>query len=195
MARIIVTNHLTLDGVMQSPGGRDEDRRGGFDLGGWAVPNNDEVMVRVLGVGMAKPGSLLLGRFTYEAFYAYWPHQTDNPYTEVLNNSQKFVASRTLSEPLPWMNSTLLEGDAADAAARLKDERDEDIVVLGSGELIRSLMARDLVDEYLLLVHPLVLGQGRRLFPDGGPSARLRLTDAVTTTKGVVIARYQSEAG
>jgi dihydrofolate reductase len=149
-------------------------------------------MGRVLGVGMSKGGSLLLGRFTYEAFYAYWPHQTDNPYTEVLNNSQKFVASRTLGEPLPWMNSTLLHGDAADAVATLKDERDEDIVILGSGELIRSLMARDLIDEYLLMVHPLVLGAGRRLFPDAGPPADLRLAEAITTTKGVVIARYQS---
>jgi dihydrofolate reductase len=194
MPRIVVTNHLTLDGVMQSPGGPDEDRRGGFEHGGWAAPDNDEVMFEVMAEGMSQSGALLLGRMTYEAFYAYWPHQTDNPYTEVLNNSQKYVASRTLSEPLPWMNSTLLEGDAADAVAKLREQPGPDMVVLGSGDLLQSLMARDLVDEYLLLIHPLVLGSGRRLFPDGGPSAGLRLVDTVTTTKGVVIARYQSAA-
>jgi dihydrofolate reductase len=111
MSKIVVTNHLTLDGVMQAPAGPDEDRRGGFEHGGWATPNNDEVMGRVMGEGMSQGGALLLGRWTYEAFYAFWPHQKDNPYTEVLNNSQKYVASTTLTEPLPWMNSTLLEGD------------------------------------------------------------------------------------
>lgn len=192
MSKIVVTNHLTLDGVMQAPAGPDEDRRGGFEHGGWAAPNNDEVMGRVMGEGMSQGGSLLLGRWTYEAFHAFWPHQKDNPYTEVLNNTQKYVASTTLAEPLPWMNSTLLEGDAGEAVARLKEQSDKDIVVLGSGELIQSLMRHNLIDEYLLLIHPVVLGSGRRLFPDGSPFADLRLVDSVTTTTGVVIARYQS---
>lgn len=192
MSKIVVTNHLTLDGVMQAPAGPDEDRRGGFEHGGWAAPNSDEVMGRVMGEGMSQGGSLLLGRWTYEAFHAFWPHQKDNPYTEVLNNTQKYVASTTLAEPLPWMNSTLLEGDAGEAVARLKEQSDKDIVVLGSGELIQSLMRHNLIDEYLLLIHPVVLGSGRRLFPDGSPFADLRLVDSVTTTTGVVIARYQS---
>lgn len=192
MSKIVVTNHLTLDGVMQAPAGPDEDRRGGFEHGGWAAPNSDEVIGRVMGEGMSQGGSLLLGRWTYEAFHAFWPHQKDNPYTEVLNNTQKYVASTTLAEPLPWMNSTLLEGDVGEAVARLKEQSDKDIVVLGSGELIQSLMRHNLIDEYLLLIHPVVLGSGRRLFPDGSPFADLRLVDSVTTTTGVVIARYQS---
>jgi dihydrofolate reductase len=192
MSKIVVTNHVTLDGVMQAPGAPDEDRRGGFEHGGWAIPNNDEVMGRVMAEGMAQGGALLLGRWTYEAFHGYWPHQKDNPFTEILNNSQKYVASTTLREPLPWMNSTLLEGDVGEAVAELKERSDKDIVVLGSGELSQSLMRHNLIDEYLLLIHPIVLGSGRRLFPDGSPLRGLRLIDSVTTTTGVVIARYQA---
>jgi dihydrofolate reductase len=191
MARVVVTNHVTLDGVMQAPGRPDEDLRGGFEHGGWAIPNNDEVMGRVMGEGMAKGGPLLLGRRTYEAFYDFWPNQTDNPFTEVLNNVQKYVASTTLTEPLPWSNSTLLKGDVAEAVAKLREQPGKDIGVLGSGELIQSLMRHDLIDEYVLMIHPLVLGSGRRLFTDGSPFATLRLVDSVTTTTGVVIATYQ----
>jgi dihydrofolate reductase len=189
MSKLVVTNHLTLDGVMQAPGRPDEDLRGGFEHGGWAAPNSDEVMGRVMGEGMAKDGALLLGRRTYEDFYGVWPAQRDNPFTEVLNNVQKYVASRTLSEPLPWSNSTLLKGDIAKAVGELKEQLD--IGVLGSGELCQSLMRHDLIDEYVLLIHPLVLGSGRRLFPDGSPAGALRLVDTVTTTTGVVIATYQ----
>jgi dihydrofolate reductase len=193
MGRIVVTNHLTLDGVMQSPGGRDEDRRGGFEHGGWAVPYGDEVMGAEMAKGMAGEGSLLLGRFTYEAFAAFWPHQTDgNPYTDVLNRTQKYVASTTLEEPLPWENSKLLRGDVPEAVGALKAELDHDLGILGSGELIRSLMPHGLIDEYLLTIHPLVLGQGRRLFGEGGPYAPLTLVDTKPTTTGVVIARYRS---
>lgn len=135
---------------------------------------------------------LLFGRCTYERFYAFWPNQPEpNPFTEVLNKTQKYVVSNTLTEPFPWINSTLLAGDAAPAVARLKEQPGEDIAVLGSGELVRSLMRRNLVDEYKLLIHPLVLGSRRRLFPDNSPFARLRLTDSVTTTTGLVIATYQ----
>jgi dihydrofolate reductase len=191
MSRVVVINHLTLDGVMQAPGRPDEDRRGGFEHGGWSPPYGDEVMGRVMGEGMAKGGALLLGRRTYEDFAAFWPEQRDNPFTPVLNERRKYVASRTLQEPLPWVNSTLLEGDAADAVARLKEEQGDDLAVLGSGELVQSLMRRSLVDQYLLTIHPLVLGSGRRLFTDGGAFASLRLVDAITTTTGVVIATYQ----
>jgi dihydrofolate reductase len=191
MSKVVVFTSLTLDGVVQAPGRPDEDRRGGFQHGGWAQPYNDPVMGSVAAEGMATGGALLLGRRTYEDFFSFWPHQTDNPFTEVLNNTQKYVASTTLAEPLPWSNSTLLKGDAAEAVARLKGQPGKDMVVLGSGELVQSLMRRNLVDRYQLLIHPLVLGSGRRLFPDGGAFAALRLVDTVTTTTGVVIATYQ----
>jgi dihydrofolate reductase len=187
--RVVVVENVTLDGVMQAPARPDEDERDGFAHGGWAIPYNDAVMGEKMGERMARGGALLLGRRTYEDFFAVWPKRTDNPYTEVLNRSQKYVASTTLSEPLPWENSTLLAGDAADAVARMRDEPGPDLGVLGSGALVRSLAARGLVDEYALLIHPLVLGTGRRLFGDG-PPAPLRLADAVTTTTGVIIATY-----
>jgi dihydrofolate reductase len=192
MRKVVVFTSLTLDGVMQAPGRPDEDRRGGFEHGGWAQPYNDPVMGKMAGKGMANTGAILLGSRTYQDFYAYWPNQTDNPFTEVLNSTQKYVASTTLTEPLAWRNSTLLEGDAADAVARLKQQPGKDLVVLGSGELIQSLRRHDLVDSYVLLIHPLVLGSGRRLFPDGAPAGSLRLVDSVTTTTGVVIATYDA---
>jgi dihydrofolate reductase len=140
---------------------------------------------------MAGRGALVLGRRTYEDFASYWPKQTDNPFTPVLNERVKYVASTTLREPLPWSNSKLLQGDAARAVAELKEQGDEDLAVLGSGELVRSLMRHDLVDEYLLNIHPLVLGAGRRLFPDDGTTAKLRLVDSTPTTTGVLIATYR----
>lgn len=191
MRKLGVFISLTLDGVMQAPGRPDEDRRGGFEHGGWATTYADPVMAGAAGEGMAKGAALLFGRRTYEDFFAVWPNRTDNPFTEVLNNTQKYVASRTLVEPLPWSNSTLLKGDAAEAVATLKQQPGSDLLILGSGELVRSLMPRDLIDEYILLIHPLVLGSGRRLFPDAGALARLRLVDFKTTTTGVVIATYQ----
>jgi dihydrofolate reductase len=191
MGRVIVTEHVTLDGVMQAPARPDEDVRGGFDRGGWAQPGNDEVMARVTGEGMARRGAMVLGRRTYEDFAKVWPLRSNNPFTDVLNKGQKYVASQTLSEPLPWQNSTLLAGDAADEVARLKPSVDGDLSILGSGELVASLGRRNLIDEYVLLIHPLVLGQGRRLFPDGAAAARLRLVDCVPTTTGVIIAKYR----
>jgi dihydrofolate reductase len=191
MRELTVFNSLTLDGVMQAPGRPDEDTRGNFAHGGWAAPYMDEVMGRVAAEGMANAGPLLFGRRTYEDFFSFWPHQTGNPFTEVLDNSQKYVASRSLREPLGWRNSSLLEGDAAEAVARLKQEPGKDLTVLGSGELVQALRRHDLVDQYVLLLHPLVLGTGRRMFPDGGPYAELRLVDAVPTTTGVIIATYR----
>jgi len=188
--RIVVFTSLTLDGVMQAPARPDEDVRGGFQHGGWAAPYSDASMAAAAGESMATTEGLILGRRTYEDFYSVWPNRTDNPYTEVLNNAQKYVASRTLKEPLPWVNSTLLKGDAAQAVARLKEQPGKDLVILGSGELVRSLMRSNLIDRYILLIHPLVLGSGKRLFPDGGSPAPLRLIDSKTTTTGVVIATY-----
>jgi dihydrofolate reductase len=193
MSNVVVIENLTLDGVMQAPGRPDEDPRGGFRHGGWALPYSDEVLGSFMAERMASTRALVLGRRTYEDFASFWPKQTDNPYTEVLDNTTKYVASSTLAKPLPWQNSKLLEGDAADALAGLKAEPGGALVVLGSGELTRSLMRLGLVDEFILLVHPLVLGQGRRLFPDEGPPAALRLVDSKRTTTGVVIATYSTE--
>jgi dihydrofolate reductase len=192
MSKLVVNTNLTLDGVMQAPSDHDEDRRSGFEQGGWAPPYFDQVMADVAAEGIAKGGALLFGRRTYEQFASFWSTQPDdNPFAAVLNERQKYVASTTLEEPLPWKNSTLLEGDAMDAVARLKEQPGGDLVVLGSGELVQSLMSRNLVDEYVLLIHPLVLGSGRRLFPDGGAFAALALRDAKTTSTGVVIATYE----
>jgi dihydrofolate reductase len=192
MSRIVVVENLTLDGVMQSPSHPAEDRRGGFELGGWAPPYADQIMADFMKKGMDAGGSILFGRRTYEQFASYWPHQPDdNPYAAVLNNRTKYVASTTLEEPLPWANSALLKGDAMEALARLREEAGGEIVLLGSGDLARSLMRHDLVDEYVLSIHPLLLGSGRRLFPEGSRLAVLRLVDSVTTSTGVVIATYQ----
>jgi dihydrofolate reductase len=187
MSKVVVFNNLTLDGVMQAPGRPDEDRRGGFEYGGWATPY---ATMEAAEESMANTGALLLGRRTYEDFYTVWPNRTDNPFTEVLNNTQKYVASTTLEEPLPWINSTLLKGDAAEAVAKLKQELGKDLVILGSGELVQSLMRRNLIDKYVLLIHPLVLGSGRHLFTYGGSFAALRLFNTKTTTTGVLIATY-----
>ena len=199
MSKVIAFMLLTLDGVMQSPGRKDEDVRDGFEHGGWATTYADPVMGKVAGESMAGTGALLFGRRTYEDFYAVWPKRTDdNPFTAVLNNAQKYVASRTLEEPLLWINSTLLKGDAAEAVAKLRQEPGKDIVVLGSGDLVRSLTRHNLVDRYVLQIHPLVLGSGRRLFAEDGAYAALRLVDTKTTTTGVLIATYepvQSTAG
>jgi len=195
MRRIVATVSLSLDGVMQAPGRADEDRRGGFEHGGWATPYADHVMMETMGRGMAEAGPLLFGRRTYEDFHAVWPGRTDNPFTAVLDAARKYVVSRTLREPLPWQNSTLLAGEAAQSVARLKQEPGKDIGVLGSGELLQTLMRNRLVDVYVLLIHPLVLGRGRRLFAADGERAPLRLVESVTTTTGVVMATYHAESG
>lgn len=166
MGKLVVVENVTLDGVMQAPGGADEDLRGGFRHGGWAGPYADQVMAERmgLGMGMSGDGGLLFGRRTYEQFYGFWPKQTDgNPYTEVLNRRHKYVASRSLAAPLSWENSSLLKGDAVDAVAALKRDLRGDLVVLGSGELVRSLTKASLVDVYTLSIYPLALGTGRKV--------------------------------
>jgi dihydrofolate reductase len=191
MGKIVTFTHVTLDGVMQAPGRPDEDTRGEFGFGGWEVRHADEVMAGVAARGMAAESALLLGRRTYQDFYGFWPnHPQPNPFTDVLNRSQKYVASRTLSEPLPWENSTLLKGDAGESVAELKASSKENLVVLGSGDLIETLMRHGLIDEYTVLIHPIVLGTGRRLFAEGGPRATMHLVDSKITTTGVVIAVY-----
>jgi dihydrofolate reductase len=191
MSRILVHVSLTLDGVMQAPGRPDEDVRDGFPFGGWAQPYADPEMGKSIGQGANRPAGMLFGRRTYMDFYSVWPNRTDgNPFTPALNNSQKFVVSNTLREPLPWQNSTLLSGDAAASVSRLKEQLDGDLLVLGSGALVRSLLRHHLVDDLVMLIHPLVLGTGRRLFDQGVPPAALRLVDSTTTSTGVVIATY-----
>jgi dihydrofolate reductase len=186
VGRLVVTEFVSLDGVMQAPGRPDEDTRGGFDRGGWFQPYNDEVLGRYLGelVGSGD-GGLLLGRRTYEDFFGFWPKQTDNPFTPALDATTKYVVSTTLTEPLPWQNSVLLRDPVRDVP-----RIEAGLTVLGSGELVRTLGAAGLVDEYLLLVAPLLLGRGRRLF-DAEVAATLELADCVPTSTGVLISRYR----
>ena len=156
MAKLVVVEQLSLDGVMQGPGGPDEDRSGGFEHGGWAMPYFDEVAGEEAGKSMAETAAFLFGRKTYEIMAAYWPnHPDDDIFSNVLNSLPKYVASTTLDEPLAWSGSSLLKGDVPEAVAALKEELDGNIVVLGSGQLARTLMEHDLVDEYGLTIHPL----------------------------------------
>jgi dihydrofolate reductase len=194
MAKLVVVEGLSLDGVMQAPGSPDEDRSGGFEHGGWQMPYFDEVAGEEAGKSMAETGAFLFGRRTYEIMAAYWPQQPDDDmFAKVLNGLPKYVASTTLEEPLEWAGSALLEGEVAEAVATLKDELDGNIVVLGSGQLARTLMEHDLVDEYALTIHPLILGGGKRLFDQEGAMRPLRLVDSKTSTTGVILATYQPE--
>jgi dihydrofolate reductase len=192
VGQVTVVNHVSLDGVMQAPGRADEDPRDGFAHGGWAQAGNDPVMGRVMGEGMGRDGSILLGRRTYEDFADFWPKQTDNPFTPALEAARKYVASRTLTTA-SWSNTTILNSDVPEAVARLRAAGD--LTILGSGELIRSLTGHGLIDVWMLLIHPRVLGSGQRLFAADGPPATLRLRDSVITTTGVVIASYAAADG
>lgn len=194
MSRIVAFEHLTLDGVMQSPGRPDEDCRDGFQHGGWGTAYADPVIMQAVGESMGRTGALLLGRRTYEDFYKVWPNRRDNPFSAVLDNSLKYVASRSLSEPLPWMNSRLLAGNAEEHVAMLREQPGKDIVILGSGVLVQSLLRCNLIDELMLTINPLLLGAGKRLFPSNGPAIRLDQIESRTTTKGVVVTRYRPVA-
>jgi dihydrofolate reductase len=195
MSRIVVMNHVTLDGVMQGPGRPEEDTRGGFTQGGWGRRSTmpGDAAGKAMGERMAAGGGLagwLVGRRTYEGLLSYWNQRPDSPFGPMLTNAPKYVASTTLKEPLPWPNSTLLYGDIADAVGALKAQSAGVLAIMGSGQVIGALMAADLIDEYLLMIHPLVLGSGRRLFPEK-VYVPLRLTNSVTTATGVVIASYE----
>ena len=188
---LVVGTFLTLDGVMQAPGGPDEDRDGGFERGGWSVDYWDERMGEVMDGQFAEVDALLLGRRTYEIFAAHWPNvdAEGDPVASKLNSMPKYVASRTL-DAVEWDNSTLLSGDVAEAVEDLKGERGDAILVQGSQDLIQTLLARDLVDEFWLWIFPLVLGDGKRLFGDGTIPAALELTSAETSSTGVQMLRY-----
>lgn len=189
MPKIVVIENVSLDGVMQAPAAPDEDTSGGFALGGWATAYQDETLAAEMGKGMANAGPMLFGRTTYETMAGFWPHQTDgNPYTEVLNKARKYVVSTTLRDPLPWQNSTVI---AADEIPALKKEDGPDISVLGSGRLVRWMLHERLVDEIVLVVCPLVLGTGQRLFDGPLPTTRFALVDSVPTTTGAIVATYR----
>ena len=189
MGNVIVMNGLTLDSVMQAPGRPDEDTRDGFPYGGWGVQYYDETTVTKMGERMGGEHAWLFGRWTYEQLLAQWNRQ-GGPFRDALNNIRKYVASSNPEARLDWPNSTLLHGDVPAAVADLKQSSNANLVIMGSGVLISSLMAADLIDEYLLSIAPLVLGTGRRMFPEG-THAPLRLTDSMITSNGVIIATYR----
>jgi dihydrofolate reductase len=192
MRKVIINEQLSLDGVMQGPGGPEEDTSGGFRYGGWAMEYYDESMGKASALGMDSTDGLLIGRRTYEIFAGYWPHQGDDaPFASFMNTVPKYVASRTLQEPLEWNNSHLLEGDVAEAVRKLKQEDGGDIIVLGSGELAQTLMEHGLIDVYDLWVDPIVLGTGKRLFQEEGPKVPLKLVKSEISTTGVAMLTYE----
>ena len=191
MSKLVVTTFVTVDGVYQAPGGPEEDRSGGFEQGGWLAPHFDETTGVFMGDVFSRAGSFLLGRRTYEIFAGYWPHVTDanNPIASALNRLPKYVASRSLDNA-EWEHSTVI-GDVPTEVAALKEQPGGELQVHGSGNLIQTLLAHELVDVYNLLVFPVVLGAGKLLFPEGVTPAGLRLTQSQTTGKGVVILSYE----
>jgi dihydrofolate reductase len=191
MRKLVVGTFLTVDGVMQAPGGPDEDRDGGFAHGGWSFNYWDDVMGQLIVEWTLRAGALLLGRKTYEIFAAHWPHVgDDDPVAAKLNNVPKYVASGTLDN-VTWNNSTLIQGDVAEAVAELKRETGAEIQVSGSGELIQELIEHDLVDEYRLWVFPVLIGAGKRLFARGTIPAALKLVDTKLSSTGVAIHTYE----
>jgi dihydrofolate reductase len=196
MRKLIVSEFLTLDGVMQAPGDPNEDRSGGFEHGGWQLAYFDDAFGQFVMEGFADSGAFLLGRLTYENFAAFWPKQpADDPVAGPMNETPKYVVSTTLSEPLSWQNSTLIRVDVGGAVRALKSEDGKSIQVIGSGELVQTLIREQLVDEYQLMVHPIVLGTGKRLFRDDTTLSRLELIDSSPTSKGVLLLRYRPASG
>jgi len=191
MRSISVTMWVSLDGVVQGLGRPDEDTRGGFTHGGWGQRYNDEVMGSEMAKAMSKPGDMLFGRRTWQDFITAWGRLTDgNPITTQMNAATKYVVSRTLQDADAWQNSVLLRGEAGGTVAELKAQPGADLGIIGSASLVRSLHAAGLIDRYTLLIHPLTLGSGARLFEGPAPLTEFELTGSVTTTKGVIIAQY-----
>jgi dihydrofolate reductase len=191
MRKLVVIDFLSLDGVMQAPGQPEEDTEGGFKHGGWAVPYHDQGLAESVAVSMAATDAYLFGRKTYENFAAYWPTAPrEIPFTDHLNNTAKYVVSKTLTNP-EWHNSTVIDGDAVDEIRKLKRQSGKNIAVLGSGELVQTLIENDLVDEYFLTVYPIVLGGGKRLFRDNDQLKKLELVNSQTTSTGGVALTYR----
>jgi dihydrofolate reductase len=192
MRKVIVNEFLTLDGVAQAPGGADEDTSGGFEHGGWHMQYLDQTFEKWVTPGIVEAGGYLLGRRTYEIFAGYWPNAPEEVQViaEPLNAKPKYVASTTLSEPLEWQNSTVLQGAVPEAVAALKQGEGGDILVIGSTDLVQTLIEHDLVDEYRLMIDPLLVGGGKRIFPVAGTLRQLRLIDHEVTSTGAIIANY-----
>jgi dihydrofolate reductase len=190
--QLTVTTFLSVDGVYQGPGGPDEDRRDGFDRGGWLVPHFDEATGQFMEKVFQEVDAFLLGRRTYEIFAASWPNATDpnDSVANALNTLPKYVASTTLRDP-QWNNTTVLDGDLATAVQGLKERDGRELQVHGSGQLVQFLLANDLVDRLNLLVFPVIVGAGRRLFPDSGMATGLALDESRTTPSGVAISVYR----
>jgi dihydrofolate reductase len=191
MRELLVTTFLTLDGVMQGPGGPGEDDSGGFTHGGWSVNYWDDLMGQVMGEATSKPFAMVLGRTTYDIMAAYWPHASEEEGAKPLNEATKYVASRGRPNLDAWSNSVLVEGDAAEGIAALKKQDGPELQVHGSGNLIQTLMGHNLIDQYRLWVFPLVIGSGKRLFSDGTIPSGLKLVDSKVSTTGVVIGTYE----
>ena len=193
--RIVVSEFLTLDGVMQAPGGKEEDTEGGFQHGGWQLNSDyaDDIAGQAIMGSFHEADGMLLGRRTYDIFAAYWPTSDEEGIADIMNNMKKYVASTSLKAPLEWENSELLEGDTVEAVRELKKQSGKDLLVIGSGNFAQTLIDNDLVDEYRLMIYPIVVGGGKRLFRDGNPLAKLTLTDSKTSTAGVVILTYRPE--
>ncbi|WP_217128446.1 dihydrofolate reductase family protein [Streptomyces sp. AC558_RSS880] len=191
MGKLVVTTFVTLDGVYQAPGGPQEDTRDGFEQGGWSVPYGDEDFGRFVNGVFSRVGAFLLGRRTYDIFASYWPKMTDpaDPVAGKLNALPKYVASTTLTDP-EWAGTTVLRGDLAKEVIALKERTDGELQLHGSGALARSLFALDLVDTLHLLTFPVVLGAGRRLFPEGSMPSAFRHTGGEITAAGVSIQAY-----
>jgi dihydrofolate reductase len=193
MGRVIVNEFMSLDGVAQAPGGADEDTSGGFGHGGWHMRYmEDELAQKWVLASILEAGAFLLGRFTYEIFAAYWPNapEEEQVIAEPLNTKPKHVASTTLTETLEWQNSMLLQGDVAEAVAALKQEKGDDVHVIGSTKLVHTLIEHDLVDEFRLMIDPLALGGGKRFFPEDGAFRPLRLVDSQVATTGAILVTY-----
>ncbi len=187
MRKLIILSFITLDGVMQAPGGPEEDPTGGFNYGGWTVPYFDEFLGKVMGEQMSRPFDLLLGRKTYEIFAAYWPYQTD-PSAAGINKARKYVASHKPLIP-GWNNSVLIK-DVAQEVKNLKEQEGSEIQVHGSGNLIQTLLKHDLVDEFWLKIFPVTLGSGKRLFAEGTIPAGFKLHESSISPSGVIVASY-----
>ena len=190
MRRIVVLSFISLDGVMQAPGGPEEDVSGGFKYGGWTVPYSDEFSGKIMSDQMSMPFDLLLGRKTYDIFAGYWPHQSGDIPAGVFNKATKYVVSGSSPE-LSWENSVLVEGDVARKLKELKRQDGPLLQVHGSGNLIQTLLKNDLVDELWLKIFPVTLGKGKRLFAEGTAPAAFELVESQTTPKGVIFANYK----
>jgi dihydrofolate reductase len=190
MRKLVAVTQMTLDGVMQAPGGPEEDPTGGFDIGGWSVGYFDDVLGQQIGEAMSQPFDLVLGRKTYEIFAAHWPFD-EGPIADAINGATKHVASTTL-DSVDWAGSRLIEGDVATAIRSLKEEDGPELQVLGSSDLLQTLLGNGLVDEFRLWVFPVIAGSGKRLFGEGAAPAGLRLVSSSTSTSGVTIATYEA---